>query len=64
LPKSGSTASGEDAMSWEESTSGEEAQHDPMYRSHLATYHDFVKLAGCSAAATALTLIFLAIILL
>lgn len=51
-------------MSWEESTSGQEAQHDPMYKSHLATYHDFVKLAGCSAAVTAFTLIVLALILL
>ncbi len=51
-------------MSWEESTSGQEAQHDPLYKSHLATYHDFVKLAGLSAAVTALALIFLALILL
>ena len=51
-------------MAWEESTSGEEAQHDPMYKTHLATYHDFVKLVGLSTAATALTLIVLALILL
>jgi Bacterial aa3 type cytochrome c oxidase subunit IV len=51
-------------MSWEESTSGQKAQHDPMYKSHLATYHDFVKLVGLCAATTALTLVVLAIILL
>ena len=51
-------------MVWEESTSGEEAQHDPMYKSRLETYHDFVKLTVLSTAAVVATLIFLAVLLL
>ncbi len=51
-------------MVWEESTSGEEAQHDSMYESRLETYHDFVKLTVVSVVAVVATLIFLAVILL
>jgi hypothetical protein len=51
-------------MAWEESTSGEKAQHDPMYKAHLETYHDFVKLTVISTVAVVATLIFLALILL
>ena len=42
-------------MVWEDSTSGEEAQHDPMYKSRLETYHDFVKLTVVSTAAVVAT---------
>ena len=51
-------------MVWEESTSGEEAQHDHMYKSRLTTYHDFVKLTVVSTVAVIVTLIFLAVVLL
>lgn len=37
---------------------------DSMLREHQATYHGFVRLVACAAAAAAITLILLAIVLL
>lgn len=52
-------------MPWEDVTSGEEAtRDDPMLKEHMAIYHDFVRLVGYSTAATAVTLVLLALILL
>jgi hypothetical protein len=52
-------------MHWEEVTSDEEAtRNESMVKEHMASYHDFVKLIGFSALASALTLALLAIFLL
>ena len=50
-------------MHWEESTSGDKAQHDPMYKTRLETYHNFVKLTAISTAAVVVVLAMMAMFL-
>ena len=50
-------------MQWEESTSGEEAQHDPMYKTRLETYHHFIKLTVIATAAVVVVLAMMAMFL-